>query len=81
MKAFNHSFKTPLSDNDIQQMNGFILALRALQDRLGEMTQYKPEKRFIDAVELLEAITATTSEFEPLMKDAQNELAAKLITQ
>jgi hypothetical protein len=80
MKAFNHSFKSPLSDNDIQQMNGFILALRALQGRLEEMTQYRPEKRYIDAIELLEAITATTDEFNPMMAEAQREIVSKLAT-
>jgi hypothetical protein len=67
MKTFNHNFKEPLNEDTIKEMNGFIACMSALQKQLELMTGYKPERRMIDAVVLLEMISDTTDVFTPMM--------------
>jgi hypothetical protein len=74
MKAFNHNFTEPLTEDNIHEMNGFILAMRSFQKELAEMTEWKPEKRMVDAVVLLDKISATIDEFNPLMEAAKKQL-------
>jgi hypothetical protein len=79
MNAFNHNFQKPINMQTFHEMNGYIYCMRALMMKLQEMTQFKPEKRMVDSVELLEAITATQVEFEPLVQDFKERLQNEYI--
>ena len=81
-KAFPHNFKPlfytlPL---DVNGVNGYTKAMQHLYMQLAEMTKFKPENRYIDAVVLLDMIAATNDELNVLMT-AEQERLKKLPTE
>lgn len=68
--AFKHKFCIPLSDTQINELLGYIQAMQALQVKIMEITQNKPENRFIDSTILLDDIVATVDELQPILKEA-----------
>ncbi len=74
MKVFNHSYKQPLSNDEIREVIGYQKALAALYKQLEEMTKLKPENRYIDAVILLEMISDTNMQLSMIFEAKQVEL-------
>lgn len=68
MKTFKHGFTEPITALQVNEMAGYMSALRGLYNQLAEMTEFKPEKRMVDAVILLDMISATSDELTPLME-------------
>lgn len=63
-----------IPENNIDQLNGYGAAMRALMERLKEMTGYKPENRMIDSVALLEAIGETSGEISKRLQECEKDL-------
>ncbi len=74
MKPFEHKFKNAFGIIDTQGIGGYLQALQALYNHIAEATEFKPEKRYIDAVDLLDRISATNADLKPLMEQAEKEL-------
>ena len=74
MNTFNHPFKAPISDKEAQQIFGYTKALHGLQKKLEELTEWNPNKRMIDALVLLEAITDTNEELGVLLAEFEERL-------
>lgn len=71
-QPFRHTFTS--APSEIQAVNGYLLCLTALMERLKELTEFKPEKRYIDSVELLDAITETNNELLKLHRQTVGQL-------
>ena len=78
MKPYEFNFRQPLGLIDVEGINGYLQALTAVYNQVKELTEFKPEKRMIDAVEILDKITATTKELEKLLEEAREEDRAML---
>ena len=65
-KTFKHSYK---GTTDVQGITGFQNAIREVFNYLAEVTQFNPEKRFIDAVPLLDLIGNTNAELAQVLSD------------
>lgn len=63
-----------IPENNIDQLNGYGAAMRALMERLKEMTGYKPENRMIDSVALLDAIGETSGEIYKKLQECANKM-------
>jgi len=74
MKPFEHKFKNAFGIIDTQGISGYLQALKALYNHIAEVTEMNPEKRYIDAVDLLDRISATNAELKSLMEQAEKEL-------
>lgn len=81
MKTYPHNFATPLNETTLNEISGYLAALRGLYQFIETETQFDPNKRYIDSVKLLEAISATTDELQPMMKEYLNEMQNKLIAE
>lgn len=71
---FEHNFKSKLGIIDVNGINGYIQALSAVYKHIAEATQWNPEKRFIDAVPILDKISNTNAELQALMQQEQASL-------
>lgn len=76
-QPFNYPFTS--DPKDIQATHGYLLCLQALLVRLEEMTAWKPENRFIDSCELLDAIQVTNNELMKLHRQTAGELIIQSI--
>lgn len=68
------AFKHNLSFSEIEQVLGYSKCLGNLYSYIAAKTAFNPEKRMIDAVDLLDTITATNDEITELMKAAKYNL-------
>lgn len=74
-QPLNHPFKANfLGIVNIEAINGYVACLTALLDYLKEKTEFNPDKRFIDAVDLLDKITATNDELRPIIEKEKNDI-------
>jgi hypothetical protein len=72
---FSHPFKPNfLGIVNIEALNGYITALNEIQKHIAEVTGHDPDKRYIDAVEILERITATINELQPILEKEKNDI-------
>lgn len=74
MKPFDINIKNPSGDNDINRIFGYQEAINAFYRYIAEQTEFNPEKRYIDAVLLLDKISATNAKLGQLLKEAEVEL-------
>lgn len=77
-QAFEHNFKTAYGSIDVAAMHGYRSALTHVLNYLAEVTEWNPNKRFIDAVPLLEKIEATANELTKLLQEEKENLQIKL---
>lgn len=75
-KAFPHNFKPlfPTLPLDVKGVNGYTKAMTHFYSQIADMTQWKPENRYIDATVLLDMIAETNGELSELMKEEQKRL-------
>lgn len=73
-KPFPHNYETIFGVTDISGINGYSKCLRQLYAHLAEVTEFNPAKRYIDAAELLERISATCIELSSIMATEQAKL-------
>lgn len=59
---------------NVDKLNGYIAMLGELHQWLINKTEYNPDNRYVDSVELTEAITATTLVITDLLKEAAQQL-------
>ncbi len=71
MKTFGHNFNTPLSDEDFYRIQGFIECMREVYKHIEMVTNFEPEKRFIDSVPILDKIAATNKDLGELLTKEQ----------
>jgi hypothetical protein len=71
--TFDHNFKAT-GIIDVDGINGYTQALKAVYKHIAEVTAFKPENRYIDAVPLLDKIEGTMYELKLLLKQAQEDL-------
>ncbi len=76
-KPFKHDFSNPFI-TDVNGITGYLAALRQIYLHIADVTEFKPEKRYIDAVDILDRITETTKELEPILEKEQSELKTLL---
>ncbi len=77
--AFEHGFKSPSDSSQTAQILGFTKAMTCLLMRLNEMTNGgNPASRYIDAVDLLEAITATNNQLQAIQRNTLTVLTEKM---
>lgn len=69
---FEHGFTD--KEIDINGIRGFGKCLSELYKYLAQKTEFNPEKRMIDAVDLLEKISATSDELTALYNKEQTRL-------
>lgn len=69
---FDHPFNTP--EIDIKTMNGYLSCLVALQRYIEKATEFNPGKRYIDAIDILNKITATNNELQRLTAIALRQI-------
>jgi len=77
MKTFNHNYN---ASTDIERIAGYTECLDALFETLRELTQFKPEKRLVDAVELLDKITGTNEELGKVLHEIRGDLTLESFT-
>lgn len=76
--SFEHGYNMPLGTKEVYSINGYTKCLKNLFMHLAEKTQYKPENRMIDAVEILELIENTNKELAILI---QQEIGNSIINE
>jgi len=64
--SFKHDFTHEGTAERVNEMSGYLQALQSVFHYVGEITEYNPEKRYIDAAALIEKITATCAELAPM---------------
>lgn len=64
-----------ITSENIANVNGYSMALIDLVDYLKELTEWKPEKRMVDAVTILDTITETNDKLRELHNKTANELS------
>lgn len=62
------------SDKNIGEVNGYLAALSDVLDYIKELTEFKPEKRMIDAVNIIEAIGKTTKHIGTIQQEFVRKL-------
>jgi hypothetical protein len=72
---FNHG----CSPDYPEKILGASAILNDLQKHIADVTQYKPENRYIDSVEILDRISDTLDELRPMLEKAQEILQSKLV--
>jgi hypothetical protein len=73
-EPFPHGFTERFGHIPIDQIEGYQLALKHIYDHIFEVTQMKPEHRYIDSVHILDRLSATTDELIPLLEEAEKQL-------
>ncbi len=68
MKPFEYKL------DNLTEIRGFTKCMDVVLKYIEEVTQFKPEKRMIDAVPLLDKITATNKELSELLKKESEEI-------
>ncbi len=77
MKTFNHDLDN-FGITNIDRAQGFIDCLGEVLKYIEEITELKPEKRYIDAVRLIDVIKNTSDEIRVLLNKAEKELSETL---
>lgn len=77
MKTFETNFVDSSGNIDIKGIAGFTNALRQLYLYISKQTEFKPEKRYIDAVPLLDIIAETNAELALLLNEADAKLKSE----
>lgn len=77
--TFEYNFKA-MGIIDVDGINGYTQALNAIYKHIAEVTAFKPENRYIDAVPILDKIEGTMDELKLLLKQAQDDLKNDLLT-
>jgi len=77
MKTFKHNLDN-FGIANIDRAMGFIDCLREVLNYIEEVTEFKPEKKYINATELLDIIINTNNEFTKLLNRAEIELQKTL---
>ena len=77
MKTFKHNLDN-FGIANIDRAQGFIECLGEVLNYIDELTGFNPEKRYIDAVALLDIIKNTSDELAELLSRAEIELKKTL---
>lgn len=75
-KPFEHDLipTNPFEEVDLHGILGYQKALTAVFNHLAKVTQFKPENRYVDAVEIIDRITATTDQLAPILQREQDRI-------
>lgn len=76
------AFKHGLLPTDVEQILGYTKCLNSFYKHLATVTDFKPEKRYVDAVEMLDIIAETNKELSGLLAQAGaalREIESKLL--
>lgn len=82
-KPFEHGYKNPLTEKSMSEILGYSKALRDFFNEVKDLTQFNPDKRFIDSVALLDKIGATSKELAAIFekeKQLIDDMAAKILS-
>ena len=71
MKTFEHNFNTPFGIVDINGIQGFIKCMNEIYKHIESVTNFNPAKKYIDAVPLLNKMSATSAELAELLNKEQ----------
>lgn len=77
-KITSEPFKPDFRSEQVKEMAGYSKALQDLNIYLQVITEYKPEKRFIDAVPLLDGISLASGKINALLEESKNDLPSHL---
>ena len=72
--TFKHDLKKVDGSIDINEVGGYTKCLKSLLRFLEEETNFNPDKRFIDSVNILDRITNTNAELSELMREVKSNL-------
>ncbi len=75
---FSHDYKSPTTAEQTTEIIGYSKALTALLRRLEELTEGNPEKRMIDACDLLDSIVATNNQLQAIQRNTLTVLTEKM---
>jgi ribosome assembly protein YihI (activator of Der GTPase) len=73
MKAFEHG----LTSDNLEGLYAYMRCLKALYDHLEAETNFRPENKHVDAIVLLDRISATFAELKILIDEAAAKQQAK----
>ena len=74
MKPLNHGFRNPLTEKQMSEVLGYTKSLRDMVNHLKDVTGFDPEKRRVDAVELLESLMATGNQLTKVFETEKANL-------
>lgn len=66
--------KSAFLPTNVNQVTGYMWAMQDLLKLLQDITQFNPEKRMVDSVDLLNAITETNAALMNISRNADKEL-------
>ncbi|MEO7048958.1 MAG: hypothetical protein ABI091_26885 [Ferruginibacter sp.] len=72
--SFEHGFKNEIPKLDVHAIKGYQKCLTHFYSLIAEMTEYNPAKRMIDAVVLLDKISATSDDLKRILEMEQYRL-------
>ena len=67
-------FEHGISHLQLEELNGYTKCLRDFHALIGRLTEYNPDKRFIDSLVLLDKIAATNKKNMDLLLKSTQEL-------
>lgn len=72
---YQNRFKTlPFAPENVDKVNGYLYCLQDLLKYMEQLTEFNPSKRFIDSVDILNAITETNAALKEVSKRHETQL-------
>jgi len=78
MTHLKHGYTEIAARKDINGILGYQRALLHLLNHIGLMTEFKPENRQIDAVELIDTMQATADELQLILNNSLADITERI---
>ena len=77
--SYQNRFRAlPGTPANIDKVNGYLYALQDFLKYMEQLTGFNPDKRFVDSVDIVNAISETNSELIKVSREHEKELETAL---